>query len=772
MIDTTNQQILDFFHKNSHKSWHLRSIQKRLGITSASKLRRTLNELVKERKLVRTGKRVYRLHSKKKQSLFEGYLQVTAQGYGFVLSESGGDDMLIAEEDLLGAWTGDRVLAKALVSRGRSRGRIVKVVGRKSKNILGTLEYYQGYALLRPDETRLHTLIKLLPKSVKNLEAGTRILVKLNWPEESGRTEVFGEVIEVLGLGEDDTEAETRAVIIKHELKENFNSQALTEAKNCPTEITKKMAKSLVKSRLDLQNITTFTIDGIDAKDFDDALSLEKLKGFGKKAKYRVGVHIADVTHYVKEGSALDKEARERATSVYLPGHVLPMLPAELSNGICSLVEGETRLSFSVMIDLDRQANVKNVSFKKTIIKSNARLTYEEVQAFIEGEKLPKGKGKLKNSLKPLIALSQILRQKRLEKGALDFAFTEARVNLDSSGGLQVIPIRSNSSRQLIEEFMLLANRLVAKELMKKEIPGLFRVHKEPNENKIQELQKSLAKLGYNINLKNYRPQDLQSIIQQATDKPEAELVNMLILRSLKQAHYSPENLGHFGLAFEHYLHFTSPIRRYPDLIVHRILDLSLRDKLTSKLKQHYQKNLPELAEHVSELERKAEDAERELVRYYQALWAKIHLGEVFKGTISGVKNFGFFVALTNGVEGLVSINSLADHYIYNEDNLTLTGEFSRQVYKLGQHLEICIANANPIARQVDLIPATLMQKNKLKPQKETVEKKSSPQDNFLTNEFEKDTAEKSNDLNLIKSSPSKKKRRKLIFGSITATKK
>ena len=731
MAKITSKQIFSLFHKHPNKKWHLKDIKKQLGVSNSTELRRTLSDLVDKGKLTKTRRGAYILPKSQMKNLFEGYLQITSQGYGFVLNEEGGTDLLIGEEDLFGAWDGDRVAAVPFSAKGRPRGEIVKILERKFTNMVGTLEYSRGYALLRPDEPRLRTHIKLLPDSVGELEAGTRVVAKLSWPEDTGDREVYGEVIETLGLSSNDSEAETRAVIIKHNLKDNFDEETLAEARAFPTELTKKM----MVGRTDLREIPTFTIDGIDAKDFDDALSLERVGGRGSKSIYRIGVHIADVAHYVKEDSSLDKEAKERATSVYLPGRVLPMLPPELSNGLCSLVEGESRLSFSVLIELDTEAKVQSVNFKKTVIKSNARLTYEEVQDFFDGGRLPLGKRKLERDLKRLLTLSQTLRQERLNQGALDFDFTEAKVDFGQDDEVQIIPIRSNHARQLIEEFMLLANRLVAKELDEKSTPGLFRVHEEPSEKKLEELQKSLAKLGYTIDLPNYEPKTLQEIIRQAADKPEKELVNTLLLRSLKQARYSHDNLGHFGLAFENYLHFTSPIRRYPDLVVHRILGLKLKRKLTEKLKEHYYSKLPELAEHVSDLERSAEKAERELTRYYQALWAKERLGETFEGTISGVNSFGFFVALPNGVEGLVPLDSLNDdQYIYDEDNLMFSGQSNQKVYKLGQRLEICIANANPTARQIDLVPLDLKElENKDSTKKEsknkTPKKKGSKKD-------------------------------------------
>jgi ribonuclease R len=463
--------------------------------------------------------------------------------------------------------------------------------------------------------------------------------------------------------------------------------------------------------RTDQRSVPTFTIDGEDAKDFDDALSVERIDGAkgGGRGMLRIGVHIADVSYYVAEGTSLDAEARERATSVYLPGKVLPMLPEQLSNGICSLVEGRPRLALSVFADVTREGEVKAVRFKETVVESDARLTYEQVQAFADGGRMPHGKRKLERDVKVLLNLADKLREDRLGAGALDFDFTEAKVDVDDEGALHLRPIRSNAARQLVEEMMLLANRLVAEELEKKDLPALFRVHEDPSEAKIEALQKALARLGYTLDIAHATPKDLQAILRAAAGKPEAQLVNTLLLRSLKQARYASENLGHFGLAFENYLHFTSPIRRYPDLVVHRVVRAMLQHRLSPTLKERMKSDFPDLAQHASDRERQAEKAERDLARYYHARWAKEHIGESFHGTISGVTNFGVFVALPNGIEGLMHVSHLEDdYYLFLEDSMMLMGKSSRKKYRMGDRVEVRVFQANPTARQIDLIPASM----------------------------------------------------------------
>ncbi len=705
MSDLDREQLFSFFKDHPEKPWHVQDIQKRLKLSDRSDLRRELTTLVDEGKLVKTRRRTYGLPQE--MNLMLGRLQVTAGGYGFVISDAEGEkDLFIPADSLNGAWDGDRVMARPNSqgdSNGRDNGRvsgeIVRILARKHDLVVGSLEYSRGYAILRPDSPRLRERILLMPDSVGKLEAGTRIVAKIVWPEDSGERDPFGEVEEALGEG-DDPEVETRAVIVKYDLKDEFDPKTIAEADAVPETVSGEM----IAGRTDMRGINTFTIDGEDAKDFDDAISLERIGG--RNGHLRVGIHIADVSYYVAEGTSLDREAFERATSVYLPGKVLPMLPEALSNGICSLVEGEARLALSVLVDISREGDIKGMKVKETVISSDARLTYDQVQAFADDERLPHGKRKLERDIKQLIKLTQTLREKRLANGALDFQFTEAKVDVDDEGELHVTPVRPNQARQLIEELMLLANRLVAQELSSKDIPALYRVHEDPSDAKIQALQGSLGKLGYEIDMEHAGPQDLQNIIRQAAGKPEAQLVNTLLLRSLKQARYSADNLGHFGLAFEHYLHFTSPIRRYPDLVVHRVLRAMLQHRLSPTLKERMKSDFPALGEHTSERERVAEDAERDLTRYYHAKWAKEHRGETFNGTITGVTNFGLFVGMPNGVEGLLHVSQLDDdYYMYIEDAMMLTGKSTKKKFRLGNRIDVKILSANPTIRQIDLGP-------------------------------------------------------------------
>lgn len=700
-----SEHILEFFQNKPERPWHVQDIQKDLQIDDRGQLMNALNELVQSGQLVKTRRRSFGLP--KEMNLLKGRLQVTSGGYGFVILEQGGQDLFVPADKLAGAWEGDIVMVRPGKSKDDSRpsGEIVRIVSRGSQEVVGTLEYARGYAILRPDSVRLPSRILLTPESVGRLEGGSRILVKMVFPETSGEREAFGEVSEFLGMS-DDPGVETRAVIAKYGLKAEFDPDTIAEAQAVPATVTSEF----MGGRTDYRKITTMTIDGADAKDFDDALSLERVKGKKKnEVLYRIGVHIADVSYYVAEGTSLDKEAEQRGNSVYLPGKTLPMLPEELSNGICSLQEGESRLALSVMFDMNRQGEVLGFKIRETVIESNARLTYPEVQEFIDGGRLPVGKRKLERDIKVMHTIAQELRKQRIKAGALDFEFTETKVELGEDGEPEVVPVKSNEAHQLIEEFMLLANRTVAAELMRRKMPGIFRVHEAPNADKLETLQKALHRLGHKVALSEEpEPRELQEIMKLVAGKPEAELVNTLLLRSLKQARYSAEDYGHYGLAFEHYLHFTSPIRRYPDLVVHRVVRAMLQHRLSPTLKERMKTDFPRLAEETSVRERQAEEAERDLTRYYHARWAREHIGKKFTGYVNGVTGFGVFVQLENGVEGLLHVSQLTDdYYVYMEDQLMLLGKHTRKRYRFGDRIEVKIYTVNPTQRQIDLLPAS-----------------------------------------------------------------
>ena len=708
------QTLLDVFLREG-RPMHVRDLERQLPrgvrerLDQAGGIEDLLEGLVSGGELIRTRKRTYGLPEA--MNLVRARFQASASGFGFAIPEAGGDDYYVAQGATMEAWNGDTVLARpeGQARRGESpRATVVRILARAQQQLVGTLEFSKGYAILKADDSRARHRVLLLPGGTENVPAGARVVAQLFWPESTGEDEVFGRITRVLGET-DDPETETQAVIVKYGLQAEFSPEALHEAQAIPAQIP---AQAL-SGRLDLRDYHIFTVDGRDAKDFDDAIHIQGAPG----GNFVVGVHIADVSHYVRAGSALDHEAYARATSVYLPGHVLPMLPEHLSNGVCSLVSGEDRLTLSALMEVSAEGDVVSVQLMPSVIRSQARLTYDEVQAYSEATAtLPDHARKVEGDLHLLLKLTSRMRQKRLREGSLDFKLREVKVDVDQEGNLQLIPIREETARGMIEDLMLLANKTVARYMLEKNAPALYRVHEEPTLGRFGEVSAALARMGIVLG-EEPTPQAYQEALKRVRGTPQETAVNTLLLRSLKQARYSAENLGHFGLAFEEYLHFTSPIRRYPDLIVHRALRATLSGEGQGQLMQELRAELPAMGEHTSERERAAAEAERDLTKYYQAKWAQAHLGERFTGFVSGVTSFGLFVSLENGVEGLLHISNLDDdYYVFLEDALMLRGRSGGRSYRMGDPVNITIAQVNPLGRQIDFSQETDMNDNNSRP--------------------------------------------------------
>ncbi|MFC4638903.1 ribonuclease R [Deinococcus hohokamensis] len=685
-----------------------------------------LETLVDSGAVIRTRRRTYGLPEA--MSLVRGKFQASAAGFGFVVPDSGGEDYYIPAEQTMEAWNGDIVLVRmegrgdTRDGRGPRRGQrgdgnpraaVVRIVQRAYTQLVGTLEFHHGHPILKPDDHRARHRILVLPEGLEGLEAGARVVTELFWPEHTGEDEVFGQIKRVLGA-EDDPETETEAVIVKFGLRGEFPAEVIAQAEAIPSEIPEE---ALV-GRLDLREFNIFTVDGRDAKDFDDAIHIQPTP----EGTFVVGIHIADVSHYVREGTPLDDEAYARATSVYLPGRVLPMLPEHLSNGVCSLVPYQDRLTLTAMVELSAEGDILDVKLAPSVINSKARLTYDEVQAYSEATAtLPDHARHLEGDLHLLLKITSKLRQKRLREGSLDFKMREVKVDVGPDGRMELIPIREETARGMIEDLMLLANKVVAHELLQREIPALFRIHEEPTLQRFQEVTNAIGRLGFSFPGGEPTPQAYQAVLKQVRGTPRESVVNTLLLRSMQQAKYAGENLGHFGLAFDEYLHFTSPIRRYPDLLVHRVL----RGMLSSELKAgnrevaRLQGRLPAMGEHTSDRERTAAEAERDLTKYYQAKWAQEHLHETFAGNVSGVVASGLYVALDNGVEGKLHISNLDDdYYVYIEDAQMLRGRSNGRSYRLGDPVTVTISAVNPLARMVDLTLGDLQENamNEVKP--------------------------------------------------------
>ncbi|WP_343759028.1 ribonuclease R [Deinococcus depolymerans] len=669
-----------------------------------------LESLVEQGQVIRTRKKTYGLPEA--MSLVRGRFQASAAGFGFVIPDSGGDDFYIPAEQTMEAWNGDIVLVRmegrgdtgrgggprrGQKGDGNPRASVVRIVQRAYKQLVGTLEFHHGHPILKPDDHRARHRILVLPDGLDELEAGARVVTELFWPENTGEDEVFGQVTRVLGA-EDDPVTETEAVIVKFGLRGEFPPEVEEQANAIPTRIPEEA----LKGRLDLREFNIFTVDGRDAKDFDDAIHIQPTP----EGTFVVGIHIADVSHYVTEGTPLDEEAYARATSVYLPGRVLPMLPEHLSNGVCSLVPYEDRLTMTAMVELSAEGEILKVQIAPSVINSKARLTYDEVQAYSEATApLPEQARQLEGDLHLLLKITTKLRQKRLREGSLDFKLREVKVDVGADGRMELIPIREETARGMIEDLMLLANKVVAHELLQREIPALFRIHEEPTLQRFQDVTNAIGRLGFSFPGGEPTPQAYQAVLKQVRGTPRESVVNTLLLRSMQQAKYAGENLGHFGLAFDEYLHFTSPIRRYPDLLVHRVLKGMLSGELKAGNREvaKLQGRLPAMGDHTSDRERTASEAERDLTKYYQAKWAQEHLGESFTGNVSGVVASGLFVALDNGVEGKLHISNLDDdYYAFIEDAQMLRGRSRGRSYRLGDPVHVTISTVNPLARQTD----------------------------------------------------------------------
>ncbi|MDL2280890.1 ribonuclease R [Selenomonadales bacterium OttesenSCG-928-I06] len=651
-------------------------------------------------------------------NLMVGRLSTSVKGYGFVLSEKADEaDVFIPQESLNGALHGDRVVARIHYKNSYDKsfeGKIIRIVERVNKNIVGTFEKSKKFGFVIPDDKRIKKDIFVAKEDFNGANTGDKVVVEIvRWPEKQRSSE--GKIVEVLGK-EGDLGIEILSIIKKHDLDTDFSPEAIQMA----DKVNQKVQKEEIGKRRDLRDLEIVTIDGEDAKDLDDAVYVERLKN----GCYLLGVHIADVSYYVKENTALDKDAYSRATSVYLVDRVLPMLPKNLSNGICSLNAGEDRLALSVNMEIDNRGQIVNYEIYESVINVKKRLSYSIVRKILldHDEELRKEYEDFVPHIEEMERLCRILREKRLKRGAIDFDFPELKVKLDDQGNPVEIEKRVRSiAESIIEEFMLAANETVAEHMDSLNIPSVFRIHEEPDEGKMVALNSLLNSVDnklplININ-KEVRPMALQKILNKISGKPEERIISTIMLRSLKQARYEAENLGHFGLAADYYTHFTSPIRRYPDLIVHRMLrETFAKGGISASRKQKLQIALPRIAFHSSQKERAAAEAERESVELKKVEYMQKFIGKDFAGIITGVTAFGLFVEIENGVEGLVHVSSMDDdYYEYVEDRYSLIGMRTRKVYRLGDSISIIVVKADPLERTIDfmIVPAEGVSKDK-----------------------------------------------------------
>lgn len=638
-------------------------------------------------------------YSKGQAKRLIGIYQAHPRGFGFVVQEGVDEDVYISEDNTNGAFQGDEVefiIIRHKEEGKRTEGKILQILSHGTRKVVGLYEKCKSYGFVRPDNQRILNDIYIPEGKEKGAMTGHKVVVELtSYGGEHLKPEGF--VTEILGHI-NDPGTDIISIVKGFDLPVEFPERVMNQAER----VGKDVSEADMAGRMDLRGWEMVTIDGEDAKDLDDAVSLTK-----DGENYKLGVHIADVTNYVQERSALDREALKRGTSVYLADRVIPMLPHKLSNGICSLNAGEDRLALSCIMTVNPKGEVVEHLIEETVVCVDERMSYTSVAKILEQQ--DKEEIKRYVHLIPLFErmaeLSHILRTRRHKRGSIDFDFPESKMILDEQGHpIDIKPYERNVATKLIEDFMLLANETVAEEFYWRELPFLYRTHETPDEEKMKKLGTFINNFGYHIHVGNeVRPMEVQKLLGKVEGTPEEALISRLALRSMKQAKYTPENTGHFGLAAKYYTHFTSPIRRYPDLQIHRIIKENIRGRLNAERIEHYEKILPEVAMQAGLTERRAEEAERETVKLKKVEYMKERIGEEFEGVISGITKWGAYVELPNTIEGLVHvINMRDDHYEYWEEQYELIGEHTHNVYKLGQNVRVRVIDADRLQRTID----------------------------------------------------------------------
>lgn len=661
-----------------------------------SELQEVLDALVMDGRIEVTSKGKY---IKSEGKYLIGTFTAHARGFGFVSIEGEEEDIFIPESQVHGAFHMDTVqVAVTSENSGKRReGTITKIISRGTTRIVCTYEKSKTFGFAVPDNPKFGSDIFIPQERSKGAVSGHKVVVEITDYGKEGR-KPEGKVVEIIGHI-NDPGTDIMSIVKAYDLPVEFSEKIMHQVENVSNEVsTADMA-----GRMDFRDWQTVTIDGEDAKDLDDAITLTK-----EGDNYKLGVHIADVSNYVQEHSALDVEALSRGTSVYLVDRVIPMLPHKLSNGICSLNAGENRLTLSCVMTIDTKGNVIDHTIAESVIKVDRRMSYTSVKKILEDH--DENEIREYEELVPMFELMQelaaILRKKRMKRGSIDFDFPETKIVLDDKGKpVEIKPYERNVATKIIEDFMLIANETVAQDYFWQELPFVYRTHDNPDTEKIKKLSTFINNFGYFIHIgqDEVHPKELQKLLQKIDGTPEEALISRLTLRSMKQAKYTTMSTGHFGLATPYYCHFTSPIRRYPDLQIHRIIKDNLRGRMNAKKIEHYDKILPEVAKHSSEMERRADEAERETDKLKKVEYMSERIGEVFEGVISGVTEWGFYVELPNTVEGLVHVTTLVDDYFhYNESTYELVGEVTNIRYKLGQRVHVMVTGTDKILRTID----------------------------------------------------------------------
>ncbi len=687
--------------KKSDKALSVHEIEDILGLSTVDELKnllKDLNDLEDNLSVYRTNKNNYMLFNNSHLKI--GKLIGNKKGYGFVDIE-GDEDVFISASNMNGAIHGDRVIVEIISKKGLDlEGRIVKIVDRKFKQMVGEFYYSNGIPKIKLDEQKLNIDIVIDKNKTLGAMDGHKVLIKIR--EKLHGNCYKAEVMKILGH-KNDPGVDILSIVNKYGINDTFSDEVMEEVDKLPNEVSEEE----MVGRRDLRNACIFTIDGDDTKDIDDAISIDILDN----TNYKLGVHIADVSYYVKENSKIDEEAYDRGTSVYLADRVIPMLPHKLSNGICSLNPGVDRLAVTCEMEINHKGEVVSYDIYESVIRSKKQMTYKCVNKILEENIVPEGYEPFVDSLNKMLELSKILRAYKTKRGCIDFNIEEAKIVVNDKGEAIDVVLRNRGvGEKMIEDFMIAANETVASCVYFMDLPFVYRVHGEPNEEKINNFLKIISILGYKVNgnIKEITPKEMQKLLGQLSEKKEFSILSRLLLRSMQKAVYDKNNIGHFGIASKCYTHFTSPIRRYPDTTVHRLLRTYLfKHKIDNDTIDYWNNKLPFLTEHSSNKERDSIECEREVDDMKKAEYMEKHIGEEYDGMISSIMSFGIFVELPNSVEGLIKIDDLTDDtYTFDEATFSLRGKKNKRGYRLGDNIRIKVKAANKEAKTVDFVIA------------------------------------------------------------------
>ncbi|MGN0383486.1 MAG: ribonuclease R [Eubacterium sp.] len=698
-MENRKKLILDLMSSDLYVPMKIKELAIMMDIAREQRpeLEEVLDELMYEGKIERSKRGKYSIS---KVKIYTGIFEANERGFGFLRVEGETDDFFVSEKNVNGAFNEDTVQAALIpgVKGKRREVRIIKILSHGITQVVGMYQKSRNFGFVIPDNKKIARDIFIPVEHSMEAVTGHKVVVKItDYGNDVKKPE--GIVTEIIGHI-NDPGTDIMSIIKAYDIPTEFSKEVMQQVEAVPNEVTQEE----IKGREDLSNLKTVTIDGEDAKDLDDAITLTKENGI-----YRLGVHIADVSHYVPERSPLDKEALKRGTSVYLVDRVIPMLPHKLSNGICSLNQGVYRLALSCVMDINEQGSIVGHKISQTVIKVDRRMSYTEVKNILENT----ASAELIDECKELIPmfelmqeLSEKLRHKRHNRGSIDFDFPESKIVLDNEGKpIDIKPYDRNVATKIIEDFMLLANETIAEDYFWQELPFVYRTHDKPDSEKMLKLGTFINNFGYSIKFSNdeVHPKELQKLLESIDATPEEALISRLTLRSMKRAQYSPECLGHYGLSAKYYCHFTSPIRRYPDLQIHRIIKENLNGGLTQKRVEHYTDILPKVSTDSSRTERRADEAERDTDKLKKVEYMHDHLGEEYEGVISGMTNWGMYVELPNTVEGMVHVNSLrGDFFEYNEETYEMVGQSTRKRYKLGQAVKVVVVRTDKLSKTID----------------------------------------------------------------------